>query len=99
MDTLVFHRGGGKSLDYPPNCILTIKWAMNNGAEGVEYDVAVAKFNNNYEMVVIEPKLLKENKLDVDNLNWNDLKKENGDFSLKGFISLIILLPYLAQIY
>lgn len=79
MDTLlVYHRGGGKSLDYPPNCILTIKWAMNHGAEAVEYDVVAVKDRDSYKVIVIEPKLLLEDNLDIDNLDWKDVQKLNA---------------------
>jgi len=78
MKTLiVYHRGGGKSLNYPPNCILTIKWAIKNKAEAIEFDVVVAK-DKIWKMVVIEPKLLSENNLNINNLKWNDLSNLNA---------------------
>lgn len=44
QDTLVvFHRCGGKTLNYPPNTLIAAKWARDFGAQAIEYDVAVAK--------------------------------------------------------
>jgi len=78
MKTLiVYHRGGGKSLGYSPNCMFTIRWAINNNAGAIEYDVTVVKDNHAYKMIVIEPQLLLENGLDINYLFWEDVKKIN----------------------
>lgn len=76
MKTLiVYHRGGGKSLGYPPNCFTTFKWAISNGAKAVEYDTVVSKDKDKWRMVVVESKLLKDNNLDIDNLSLEDIRK------------------------
>lgn len=78
-DTLiVFHRCGGKSLSYPPNTLLTIKWAIDYGAKAIEYDVVYCDDNNINKIIVVEPKLLKSAGLDINNLLWNDVKKINS---------------------
>lgn len=78
MSLLVFHRGGGKSLGYPPNCSLTIKWAIEYGAKAIEYDIVYCQDNNEDKIIIIEPKLLKENGLDINNLSWQDVEKLNA---------------------
>jgi glycerophosphoryl diester phosphodiesterase len=75
MTLTVYHRGGGKSLGYPPNCILTIKWALGHGAQAIEYDVFAVKTVRGYDMAVIEPKLLLENGLDMDDLHGEDVSR------------------------
>jgi len=70
---IVFHRGGGKSLDYAPNCLVTFKWAVSFGAKAVEYDVVYCKENDEGFMVVVEPQLIKENNLNINNLQWKDV--------------------------
>jgi glycerophosphoryl diester phosphodiesterase len=72
---IVYHRGGGKSLGYPPNALLTAQWAMKGGARAVEYDVLVARDRGEYKVVVFEPKLIKEAGLDINNLTWSDVRK------------------------
>lgn len=77
MSTLVvYHRGGGKSLGYPPNCIFTVKWALNHKAKAIEFDVTVAKdkiMEDSWKIIVVEPKLLTKNNLDIDNLEMKDI--------------------------
>ncbi|MBU1084772.1 hypothetical protein KKB06_00255 [Patescibacteria group bacterium] len=99
MSLLVFHRGGGKSLGYPPNCFLTIKWAIEYEAKAVEYDVVYCQDNNEDKIIVIEPKLLKENGLDINNLSWQEVKKLNvgnekfGQCSVATFEEIQALIP------
>ncbi len=71
----VYHRGGGKSLGYPPNCLLTIKWAVKYGAKAIEYDVVFCNDKTEDKIIIVEPKLLKENNLDINNLHWEDVSK------------------------
>lgn len=75
---VVYHRCGGKTLDYPPNTIVTAQWAMNHGARAIEYDVAIAKDGDGFQVFVIEPKLLSEAGLDINNLTWDDVQKINA---------------------
>jgi len=99
MSLLVFHRGGGKSLDYPSNCFLTIKWAIQYKAKAVEYDVAYCQDKNEDKIIIIEPKLLKENGLDINNLSWQDVKQLNagngkyGQCSIATFEEVQSLIP------
>lgn len=74
---IVYHRCGGKSLGYPPNTLFTAKWAMEHGARAIEYDVAIAKDGNQFRVFAIEPKLLNEAGLDINNLAWEDVQKIN----------------------
>ena len=74
---VVFHRCGGKSLGYPPNTILTAKWANKNGARSIEYDIVACKDDNQYKIAVIEPKLIKQANLDINNLQWSDVSRIN----------------------
>ncbi|QQO10031.1 glycerophosphodiester phosphodiesterase [Breznakiella homolactica] len=74
MSIPVYHRGGGRSLGYPPNSLLTIQWAVGYGAQAIEYDVAYCE---DRRIVLIEPRLLKEHNLDIDNLSWPELEKIN----------------------
>jgi glycerophosphoryl diester phosphodiesterase len=92
MNTLlVYHRGGGKSLNYPPNCILTIKWAINHGTEAVEYDVVAVKDGDSYKIIVFEPKLLLENNLDIDSLDWEDVQKLDAGNQKYGYCGIATL--------
>ncbi|MFH0770407.1 MAG: glycerophosphodiester phosphodiesterase [Candidatus Peregrinibacteria bacterium] len=71
---VVYHRGGGKSLGYPPNCIETIRWASHQGAPAIEFDVALASDERGGEFLcVVEPKLLILAHLDINHLRWGDL--------------------------
>ncbi|HET7673250.1 MAG TPA: glycerophosphodiester phosphodiesterase family protein [Candidatus Saccharimonadales bacterium] len=72
---VVYHRCGGKTLGYPPNTLLTAQWAKNHGAKAIEYDVAIAKDGNDFKVFVIEPKLLNDAGLDINDLNWEDVLK------------------------
>jgi glycerophosphoryl diester phosphodiesterase len=109
MKTLiVYHRGGGKSLGYPPNCIFTIAWALSQKARGIEFDVAVTKYKKTYKMIIIEPKLLLKNNLDINNLFWNDILKldtGNNKFgsckvaTLKDVLSIVNLSQTKLQIH
>lgn len=74
---VVYHRCGGKTLNYPPNTIFTAQWAMNHGAQAIEYDVAIAKDGDKFQTFAIEPKLLNEARLDINNLEWKDVQKVN----------------------
>jgi glycerophosphoryl diester phosphodiesterase len=74
---IVHHRCGGKSLGYPPNTVLTAQWAMKNGARAIEYDVAIAKDGDKLKTFVIEPRLLREAGLDINNLFWSDVEGIN----------------------
>lgn len=77
-DTLVvFHRCGGKSLGYPPNTLITAKWALAFGAKAIEYDIVLCKDGSGYRIVAIEPKLIKQAGLDINNLNWAEVQKIN----------------------
>ncbi len=92
METLiVYHRAGGKSLGYPPNSIIAIRWALKNNAKAIEYDVVVSKNKKNLKMVVIEPKLIKEQNLDIDNLNWEDLSRINAGNEKYGQCKVVTL--------
>ena len=51
---------------------------MQNGAQAIEYDVAIAKDGNKFKVFVIEPKLLNEAGLDINNLVWEDVQKINA---------------------
>lgn len=64
-------------MDYPPNTIITAEWAMNQGARAIEYDVAIAKDGSDFQVFVIEPKLLNNAGLDINNLAWRDVRKLN----------------------
>jgi len=75
---VVYHRCGGKTLNYPPNTLFTAKWAMEHGARAIEYDVAIAKDGDQFQVFAIEPKLLNEAGLDINNLNWEDVQKINA---------------------
>ncbi|MFH1586606.1 MAG: glycerophosphodiester phosphodiesterase [Candidatus Diapherotrites archaeon] len=72
---IVYHRGGGKSLGYPPNSVITIKWALENNCKAVEYDVVACRDGKSWKAVMVEPALLKQNNFDMDNLVFNDLKE------------------------
>lgn len=74
MTLIVYHRGGGKSLGYPPNSILAIRWALGRSAAAIEYDVCVTRVEDRFRMIVVEPKLLLRCRLDIDALNWNDVR-------------------------
>jgi len=92
MNTLlVYHRGGGKSLEYPPNCIYTFKWAVNNGAKAIEYDVAMVKNNNSYNIAVIDPKAIAGKGLDINNLNWQDIQNINLGNKKYGYCKVVTL--------
>ncbi|MEK9196315.1 MAG: glycerophosphodiester phosphodiesterase family protein, partial [Patescibacteria group bacterium] len=75
---IVYHRCGGKTLGYPPNTLLTAQWAMNSGSQAIEYDVAIAKDGDKFQVFAIEPKLITEAGLDIDNLVWSDVQKINA---------------------
>jgi glycerophosphoryl diester phosphodiesterase len=75
---VVYHRCGGKTLGYPPNTIITAEWARDFGAKAIEYDVAIAKDGDTFRVFVIEPKLLNEAGLDINNLGWSDVQKLNA---------------------
>lgn len=77
MSLLVFHRCGGKSLGFPPNTLLTARWAQEHAAKAIEYDIVLCKDGDTYQIVVIEPKLLKEAGLDINNLDWKDVAAIN----------------------
>ncbi len=79
---IVFHRCGGKSLDYPPDTLLTIKWAIDYGAKAIEYDVVYCNNNGIDEIIVVEPKLLKSAGLDITNL---DLARKLIRFNINRF--------------
>lgn len=96
--TLVYHRGGGKSLGYPPNCLLTIKWSSRYGAKAIEYDVVVTKDGSQYKMIVIEPKLLLEHNLDINNLEWNSVKNIDAGNEQFGYVPIATLQEVLAEI-
>lgn len=72
---MVFHRCGGKSLGYPPNTLLALKWAVEYGAKAVEYDVVLCKDDEEGSIVVIEPKIIKQAGLDVNNLVCSEVSK------------------------
>jgi glycerophosphoryl diester phosphodiesterase len=75
---VVYHRCGGKTLGYPPNTILTAEWARDYGAKAIEYDVAIAKDGDNFKVFVIEPKLLSDAGLNINQLEWSDVQKLNA---------------------
>lgn len=95
---VVYHRCGGKSLGYPPNTLVTAEWAMNNGARAIEYDVAIAKDGNGFQVFVIEPKLLVEAGLDINDLEWADVQKLNAGNDYFGVQSVPRLEEMLAAI-
>ena len=70
---VVFHRCGGKSLGYPPNTLLTAQWALEYVAKAIEYDIVYCKDPDASRVVVIEPKLLKQAGLDINDLAWSDV--------------------------
>ena len=99
METvIVYHRCGGKSLKYPPNTILTAQWASKNGAKAIEYDVALAQDDDNSKIVVMEPKVIKEAGLDINNLQWADVKNLNSGNETFGFQKIPLLEEMLAAI-
>jgi len=75
---VVFHRCGGKSLNYPPNALITIEWAIKFGAKAIEYDVVYRKDDTRDKIIVAETKLIKSVNLDINNLQWNDIRKLNA---------------------
>ena len=75
---VVYHRCGGKTLGYPPNTIVTAEWARDFGAKAIEYDVAIAKDGESFKVFVIEPKLLNEAGLDINNLEWSAVQALNA---------------------
>lgn len=75
---IIFHRCGGKSLGYPPNTLVTIRWAIGYGAKAIEYDVVYCNDGGNDRLIIVEPKLLKLANLDINNLQWEDVKKLNA---------------------
>ncbi len=75
---VVYHRCGGKTLGYPPNTIITAEWARDFGAKAIEYDVAIAKDGDSFKVFVIEPRLLNEAGLDINNLEWSDVQQLNA---------------------
>jgi len=82
---IVFHRCGGKSLGYPPNSLLTIKWAQSYGACAVEYDVVFCEHNTGNKIIVVEPKVIKEAGLDINYLQWSDVLKLNAGNAKFGY--------------
>src|ERR1051326_435568 len=95
---VVFHRCGGKSLNYPPNTVLTAQWAAENGARAVEYDVVACNDNGLYKIIVVEPKLLKQAGLDINNLQMQDVLKLDAGNSQYGFCKGPLLEEMLAAI-
>jgi glycerophosphoryl diester phosphodiesterase len=78
LTLIVYHRGGGKSLGLPPNCLRTIQWALERRARAIEYDTCVCRDGDRHRMVVIEPALLAATSLDIDGLDWADLQGINA---------------------
>ncbi len=95
---IVYHRCGGKSLHYPPNTIVTAKWAQEQGAKAIEYDVALAQDDDNPKIVVIEPKVIKEAGFDINNLKWTDIKDLDAGNSTFGFQKIPLLEEILTTI-
>src|SRR5260221_4621998 len=75
---IVYHRCGGKSIGYHPNTLLTINWAIGFGAKAIEYDVVLCKDGKKDKIIMIEPKLLNEYNLDINNLLWKDIQTINA---------------------
>jgi glycerophosphoryl diester phosphodiesterase len=73
MTTVVYHRCYGKSLGLPPNALSSAKWAVDNGARAIEYDIFYGADNGDDKIIVIEPKLLQKAGLNPDALQWNDI--------------------------
>lgn len=85
-DTLiVFHRCGGRSLNYPPNTLLTIKWALGYGAKAIEYDIVFCRDNDQARIIVVEPRVIKEAGLDINNLQWADVEKLDAGNDIFGY--------------
>lgn len=98
-DTLVvYHRCGGKTLGYPPNTLFTSKWAETHGAKAIEYDVAIAKDEGSFQVFAIEPKLLSDAGLDINNLSWADVQKINTGNEKFGMQSVSTLEEMLQEI-
>lgn len=95
---IVYHRCGGKTLGYPANTLLTAKWAMNHGARAIEYDVAIAKDESGFQVFVIEPELLNEAGLDINNLSWKDVQNINAGNEKFGYQPVSILEELLQEI-
>ena len=90
MKTLVvFHRCSGKSLGFPPNTILTAKWAEDHGARAIEYNIVQCL--DGKKIIVVEPKLLKQAKLDLNNLDWKDVEKLNVGNEKYGYCRVPLL--------
>lgn len=88
---VVFHRCGGKSLGYPPNTILTAEWASKYGAMAIEYDIVACKDGEQNKIIIIEPKLLKEANLDINDLKWKDIVKINAGNNIYGYCKVPLL--------
>lgn len=95
---IVYHRCGGKSLGYPPNTLLTAQWAMSSGAKAIEYDVAIAKDGDKFRVFAIEPKLLNDAGLDINNLAWSDVQRINAGNEKFGTLQVTQLEEMLAGI-
>lgn len=95
---VVYHRCGGKSLQYPPNTILTAQWASAHGAQAIEYDVALAQDGGDPKMIVIEPKVLKDAGLDINDLQWADVQNLDAGNETFGFQKVPLLEEMLAAI-
>ncbi|MCX7927538.1 MAG: hypothetical protein N2606_05310, partial [Candidatus Omnitrophica bacterium] len=101
--TVIFNRGGGKSINTPPNTIAAIRWAIRRGAEAVMFDVRrVYDKNNqphfvvfgNYDYKTIKG-LFKDKKFCIQ-LEYN---KEKYNFtSLNEILKLILQIPFYKEI-
>lgn len=82
----------------PPNTLFTAQWAKQHEALALEYDVAIAKTDTGFEVFLIEPALLTQAGLDINNLNWQDVKALNTGNEESGELHPALLADALEQI-
>lgn len=81
--TLIFHRGGGKSLGYQPNTLQTIEWALAYGAEAIEFDV-VLYTKGSFSTLIVEPSLIKDKKMNIDEIKSDKVEEIDTNKRLPG---------------
>ena len=95
---VVFHRCGGRSLGYPPNTLFTAQWARDYGAKAIEYDIVLCKDRSQYRIAVVEPKLLKQAGLDINDLDWRDVSAIDAGNEKFGYCNVVLLDEMLQEI-
>ncbi len=89
MTLIVYHRGGGKSLGLPPNCLRTFRWALERNAPAIEYDTCVCLDADQPLMAVVEPALLTDRDLDIDRLTWREVRSINAGDARHGLVATL----------